>query len=70
MKGRRNIGFRDKTGRDLTERLRNAVELAEEVCRKIFWETNRDKEEMDLICDWEIISSKAKCEAIEIVMGS
>lgn len=33
---------------------------------RFFWETNRDKEEMDLICDWEIISSKAKCEAIEI----
>ena len=49
---------------------KKAVAPGEEVRRKIFWETNRDKEEMDLICDWEIISSKAKYEAIEIVMGS
>ena len=62
--------FREKTGGNFDEEVKKAVAPGEEVCRKIFWESNRDKEEMDLICDWEIISSKAKCEAIEIVMGS
>ena len=61
--------FNEKTYRSLAGEIEKEVEPGKEVCRKIFWETNRDEEEMDLICEWDIVSSKAKSDAVKIVFG-